>query len=379
MRILVLANYANGLWLFRKELIQAFMDEGHDVLISVPPDENVKKLTDLGFKVHETNLDRHGVNPLKDLGLFNSYLKLMGSFKPDVVLTYTIKPNIYGASAARLKHIPYICNITGLGKAIEGGGLLSRVLIGMYRFSTGRARRVFFQNEGNMKVMQDRGIALKNSALLPGSGVNTTEHPLREYPEESGGIRILAVLRMMRDKGVGEYLDAAERLGTAEAQVTERSADSSRPTLRFELVGEFEEDERAVYEPRINELVEKNLLKYYGHIDNVEEVMANSHVIVHPSYHEGMSNVLLEAAACGRPIITCDIPGCREAVRKDRSGFLIRSESSEALIDALNRMARLTTDQRKAMGLEGRKLIEEKFDRRSIILTYINELKHITK
>ncbi len=365
MRILVLANYANGLWLFRRELIQAFIDEGHEVLISVPPDENCDKLRNLGWKLFETPLDRHGVNPVKDLSLYKCYKRLIKSFKPDVVLTYTIKPNIYGATAARIKHIPYICNITGLGKAIEGGGILSWVLISMYRFSTGKARKVFFQNEGNMKVMQDKGIARKNAGLLPGSGVNTTEHPLREYPGEADGIRILAVLRVMRDKGVGEYLDAAQDLG------------KRRPEIKFELVGEYEEDEREIYEPRIRELSDKGLLKYYGHIDNVEEVMASSHIIAHPSYHEGMSNVLLEAAACGRPIVTCDIPGCREAVLPGRSGILFEPQSAKALMEAIEKVADLSFEQRKAMGLEGRKHIEEKFDRSSIILTYISELKKI--
>ncbi len=365
MRILILANYANGLYLFRRELVQAFIDEGHDVLVSVPPDENCNKLRNLGWNIIDTNLDRHGMNPAKDLKLFKTYLGFMNRFKPDVVLTYTIKPNIYGASAARIKKVPYICNITGLGKAIEGGGMLSRVLCAMYRFSTGKAKKVFFQNEGNMKVLRDKGIARTNAALLPGSGVNTTEHPLREYPDEADGIRLLAVLRIMKDKGVKEYLEAAEKLG------------KERPELHFELVGEYEEDERKTFEPEIERLQSLGLLKYYGHIDNVEQVMASSHVVVHPSYHEGMSNVLLEAAACGRPILTCDIPGCREAVIKDQSGFLFGPESTDELVKAIERILTINASGRKAMGLKGRSLIEEKFDRRSIILTYINEINQI--
>ncbi|WP_034445516.1 glycosyltransferase family 4 protein [Butyrivibrio sp. AE2032] len=362
MRILILSNYANGIWLYRKELVQSFIDDGHEVYISVPPDENCEKLTKLGFTVIETKLDRHGLNPIKDMALFREYLKLIKKYRPGVVLTYTIKPNIYGASAARLKRVPYICNITGLGKAVQGGGLLSRVLVSMYRFSMGKARKVFFQNEGNMKILQKRGIAKKNAALLPGSGVNTTEHPLRDYPDESGGIIILAVLRMMKDKGVGEYLEAVEKLS------------DKLPNLKFELVGEYEEDERHIYEPMIEALVSKGILKYYGHIDNVEEVMSRCHVVVHPSYHEGMSNVLLEAAACGRPVLTSNIPGCREAVIEGKNGFLFRSESAEALISSIEKIASLSTEERKAMGLEGRKFIVENFDRDIIISRYRQEL-----
>ncbi len=362
MRILILSNYANGIWLYRKELVQSFIDDGHEVYISVPPDENCEKLTKLGFTVIETKLDRHGLNPIKDMALFREYLKLIKKYRPGVVLTYTIKPNIYGASAARLKRVPYICNITGLGKAVQGGGLLSRVLVSMYRFSMGKARKVFFQNEGNMKILQKRGIAKKNAALLPGSGVNTTEHPLRDYPDESNGIIILAVLRMMKDKGVGEYLEAVEKLS------------DKLPNLKFELVGEYEEDERHIYEPMIEALVSKGILKYYGHIDNVEEVMSRCHVVVHPSYHEGMSNVLLEAAACGRPVLTSNIPGCREAVIEGKNGFLFRSESAEALISSIEKIASLSTEERKAMGLEGRKFIVENFDRDIIISRYRQEL-----
>ncbi len=362
MRILILANYANGIWLYRKELIRAFLDDGHEVYISVPPDENCQKLTGLGFNVIETGLDRHGLNPLKDLGLFREYLRLIRKYRPGVVLTYTIKPNIYGATAARLKKVPYICNITGLGKAIQGGGILSKVLCRMYKFSMGKAVKVFFQNEGNMKILQKRGIAKKNAALLPGSGVNTTEHPLREYPDESDGIIILAVLRMMKDKGVGEYLEAAKELS------------EKLPGLKFELVGEYEEDERHIYEPMIEDLVSKGILKYYGHIDNVEEVMSKCHIVVHPSYHEGMSNVLLEAAACGRPILTSDIPGCREAVIEGKNGFLFEAESAQALISSIEKIMGLSADERRAMGLEGRKFIVSKFDRKIIIDSYRREL-----
>lgn len=362
MRILILANYANGIWLYRKELVRSFIDDGHEVFISVPPDENCQKLTKLGFNVIETELDRHGMNPVKDLGLLKNYLELIKKYRPGVVLTYTIKPNIYGATAARLKRVPYICNITGLGKAIQGGGMLSKVLCQMYKFSMGKAVKVFFQNEGNMKILQERGIAKKNAALLPGSGVNTTEHPLREYPDENEGIRILAVLRMMRDKGVGEYLEAAEKLST------------KLPNLKFELVGEYEEDERQIYEPMIQGLVDKGILKYYGHIDNVEEVMSKSHIICHPSYHEGMSNVLLEAAACGRPILTSNIPGCKEAVIEGKSGYLFKSESAPALIESIEKIAALSAQERKDMGLEGRKFIVGKFDRNIIIDRYRQEL-----
>lgn len=367
MRILVLSNYANGLYLFRRELIDKFRQDGHEVFISVPPDENCDKLRGIGWNLYETQLSRHGMNPLKDLKLYKAYKKLIRQLHADVVLTYTIKPNIYGSMAARACRVPYICNITGLGKAIENGGLISKVLIIMYRTAMKKAKRVFFQNEKNMAILQEHGVALHNAGLLPGSGVNLTEHPFREYPSEAGGIRFLAVLRVMRDKGIGEYLEAAKAIS------------ARHPEAHFELVGEYEEDEREKYEPLIKDLEKDGYLKYYGHIDNVEEVMSKSHVVVHPSYHEGMSNVILEAAACGRPILASNISGCKEAVDEGKSGLLFEPGSTAELVKEIEHILTLSEKDRENMGKAARTLVEQKFDRRSIILTYIDEIKDITK
>ncbi len=365
MRILVLSNYANGLYLFRRELIQAFIDEGHDVFISVPPDENCDKLRRLGWNLYEVPLDRHGMNPIRDYKLYKAYKRLMKQLKPDVVLTYTIKPNIYGSMAAKACKIPYMCNITGLGKAIENGGIISKILIVMYKISMGRARKVFFQNEKNKSVLQSKGVAVNNADLLPGSGVNLTEHPFRDYPSEEDGIRFLAVLRVMRDKGIAEFLEAAKDISKVHSNV------------HFELVGEYEEDERDKYEPLIKELEKDGILKYYGHIDNVDEVMEKSHVIVHPSYHEGMSNVILEAAACGRPILASNISGCKEGVAENESGFLFEPESVDSLKKEIEHILTLSENERSVMGKKSREHVEKTFDRNIIIDKYRQELAAI--
>ncbi|AOZ97437.1 glycosyltransferase family 4 protein [Butyrivibrio hungatei] len=362
MKILILTNYANGLYLFRKELVESFIKEGHQVVVSVPSDENCKKLEGLGVEIIETALDRHGMNPAKDIKLFNTYLSMIRKEKPQVVLTYTIKPNIYGAMAAKILKVPYISNITGLGTAIENGGMLSKILIKMYSSSLRRAQKVFFQNEKNMDFMQKHGIAKDNAGLLPGSGVNLTEHPFRDYPSEEDGIRLLAVVRVMRDKGIEEYLNAAKVVG------------GSNSNVHFELVGEFEEDERDKYEEQIKDLEKQGLLKYYGHLDTVEPVMAKSHVIVHPSYHEGLSNVLLEAAACGRPVLASNVHGCIETFEDGVSGMAFKSQDKEALIDAIKKMLALTKEQRSEMGKKGRKYIEDHFDRNIVINAYKEEL-----
>lgn len=357
MKIVIISNYANGLILFRKEVISSFIENNDEVIISIPWDENCSKLEELGARIVPCHLERRGMNPLKDLKLLLEYLSLLKTEKPDIVLTYTIKPNLYGGLASAIKKIPYLMNVTGLGTALENPGVLGKVLLTFYKLVTSKAKCVFFQNSGNMQFMQERGIAMKNSKLLPGSGVNLEEHPFENYPSEENGIRILAVLRIMKDKGIEEYLTAAQILSAKYSHVS------------FELVGEYEEDSRQIYEPMIVDLEKHGILKYHGHIDNVPEVMANTHVIVHPSYHEGLSNVCLEAAACGRPVLTTDVPGCRETIIPD-SGILFSARSSDTLISALETILSYTHEQREQMGISGRKYIECHFSRQIVVDMY---------
>lgn len=368
MKILILSNYANGLYLFRKEVLQAFTKKGYETVISVPTDENCRKLEDMGFQVIPTEFERRGSNPVHDFKLFLKYTKLLGRQKPDVVLTYTIKPNLYGGLACRLKRIPYLVNITGLGTAVEKQGLLGKVLLAFYRVAVKKAACVFFQNEGNKRFMLAHGVGKERSRLLPGSGVNLQEHPYESYPPEDKGIIFLAVLRMMKDKGIEEYLTAAEQVG------------EEFPESRFYLVGEYEEESRKTYEPWIQRLSEEGKLKYFGHIDNVPEVMAQSHVIVHPSYHEGLSNVLLEAAACGRPVLASDVPGCRETLQNGLSGLTFPARDTEGLVRAIKTILSYTKSDRQEMGMRGREYVENVFDRQKVISIYLEEIaKQINK
>ena len=363
MKVLILSNYANGLILFRKEVLQAFVNKNWETVVSVPMDENCSKISELGCRLCPTELERRGMNPVKDLKLLFTYLGLLKQEKPDVVLTYTIKPNLYGGLACRIKRVPYLMNITGLGTSLENPGLLGKVLLIFYRFVTAGAKCVFFQNSGNMEFMKAHKIALKNSCLLPGSGVNLREHPRKEYPSEENGIRFLAVLRVMKDKGVSEYLQAVQIIKKKYKNVS------------FALAGAYEEDSRAEYEPLIQELEGQGVLQYLGHIHNVPEVMADSHVIVHPSYHEGLSNVLLEAAACGRPVLASNVPGCRETLQNKVSGVLFEARSADKLVAAMEEILSLSEESREQMGMEGRKYVEEHFDRKKVISIYLTEME----
>ena len=245
-------------------------------------------------------------------------------------------------------------NITGLGTALENPGFLGKILLLLYRYVAAKALRVFFQNEGNLQFMQKHKIALQNAHLLPGSGVNLKEHPFCPYPSEKNGIRFLAVLRIMKDKGIEEYLYAVQKISEAYSNV------------HFELVGEYEEESRSTYEPMIQELESQGCLTYYGHIDNVPEVMANCHILIHPSYHEGLSNVCLEAAACGRGVLTTDVPGCRETVT-GQSGILFPARSKESLLKAVQAVLSCSPGERRNMGIHGHQHVEEHFNRQIVI------------
>ena len=363
MKILLLSNNANGIYLFRKEVLLAFRDRGYETVVALPTDKYCEKIKALGFRVIPTEMERRGSNPIHDFKLFLRYIKLLKEEKPDVVLTYTIKPNLYGGLACRIKRIPYLMNITGLGTALESSGIMAKTLLKFYQIVAARASCVFFQNGGNRQFMLDKGIGMGNNRLLPGSGVNLVEHPLMPYPNENDGVIFLAVLRIMKDKGIAEYLETARRIR------------EEYPETRFYLVGDYEEDTKHIYEPLIKKLSDKGIIEYLGHIDNVPEVMAKSHVIIHPSYHEGLSNVLLEAAACGRPVLASDVPGCRETLQQGLSGILFHSEDAESLIQAVKTILSYTEADRSQMGLRGREYVETVFDREKVINAYLEEIE----
>ncbi len=357
-KILIISNSASGLYEFRKELIQN-LKEDNEVYLLLPEEDNdryVKAFIGEGCKYIHTPFNRRGMNPAKDIALIVTYKRIIKDVSPDVVLTYTIKPNIYGGFAAKNLKISYITNVTGLGTAILDGGLLSKVLLLMYRVATSKAKCIFFQNSSNMEFMKSKGITgCGDVRLLPGSGVNLNEHPYIPYPSEEDGIEALSVMRIMKDKGIDELLQAIDDLG-AEG-------------VHFTIAGNYEEETKTIYEPKLEKLVREGKLTYLGFVDDMNPIYEKSHIIVHPSYHEGLSNVCLEAAACGRPIVTTDIPGCRETVNEE-SGILCQPRLAESLVEALKNVLAFTKEEREAMGKAGRAHVEKNFDRNIVINAY---------
>lgn len=357
MRVLIVANNDVGLYKFRRELIEELL-KSHEVYISLPSGEYVSSLVNMGCVYEACEFDRHGTNPAEELRQYFYYKKLIKKTRPQIVFTYTIKPNIYAGMACASLKVPYVANITGLGTAVEGGGLMQKVLLRLYAFGLRKAQKVFFQNQSNLEFMVRHGVVKGAYDLLPGSGVNLDEHCAEPYPERESPLVLATVGRIMKDKGSDEVLYAAQMLH------------QENPDLEFQMIGSFDGD----YEEQILAAQEQGYIRFLGQQSDVHAYLKEVHAIVHASYHEGMSNVLLEAAACGRPIIATDVPGCRETFEDGVSGVVCRARDGEDLVRAIRAFAALPYAQKAAMGSAGRQKAEREFDRRIVIEKYLNEI-----
>lgn len=361
MKVLIAINNDIGLYNFRLELIERLLSDGYEVHISSPYGERIDDLIALGAKFHEILINRHGMNPVAEFSLLRNYKKLIKKVKPDIVLGYTIKPNIYGATAARKAGIPFVANITGLGTAVENGGWKQKLFVSMYKYAFKEIQRVFFQNTENQQFFIDNKIAIGKHKLIPGSGVNLERFPLREYPEEENGIvRFAFISRIMKEKGIDLYLAAAK---TIRAKYS---------NAEFHICGFCESE----YRGKLEEYIENGTVIYHGMIRDVSGFLNNIHCVVHPTYYpEGISNVLLESCSTGRPIITTDRAGCREVIDDNVNGFMIPQKNGKKLVESIERFIKLSYDEKREMGIYGRNKIEKEFDRHVIVDAYINEIK----
>lgn len=357
-KVLILANSSVGLFSFRNELVLELIKK-YDVYASLPDTEFVKELQQEGCKVINTPIDRRGVNPLKDLKLFFSYLKLLGEIKPDVVLTYTIKPNVYGGVACRIKKVPFLANVTGLGTALQGEGILQKITGLMYKTGLKGAQNVFFQNRDNLDFFVNNRMIKSTATLLPGSGVNTTKFSLLPWPDK--GTEFIFIGRIMKEKGIEEYFECA------------RTIKKDYPEVVFNILGPCEDE----YEDRLKEMNEAGIVRYMGSVKDVRPYLAASKCLIHPSYHEGMSNVCLEAASSGRVVITNDIPGCRETVSAGKTGFIVQPKNAEKLIEAVRTFLEMSEEEASRMGIAGREFVTKNFDRTIVVNEYMNRIEQI--
>lgn len=361
-KILILANHYNTLRIFRRELIKQLSLNGNDIIISIPPCEQneIETLESYGSKVIITDMQRRGMNPLKDISLLKKYKKLIKEINPDKVITYTIKPNIYGSLACKKRKIPHYVNVTGLGSAFMAeGGLMRNLVSLMYKFSLNKANKIFFENIGNRDTLVQANIVKKEqTVVMSGAGVNVDEFAFCDYPDDDGAVHFLNVGRIMREKGMDELFYAIRKIKAEYTNTT------------FDFIGWYEDN----YRETVEKMQENNLIAFHGFQSDVTPFIKKANCIVHPSYHEGMSNTLLEACSMGRPIITSNIHGCLEAVDEGKNGFLCNVKDGENLYLQMKKFIELPYNQKKSMGAYARKYIEKNFNKKDVVEKTIKEI-----
>ncbi len=366
--IALITNHDDDVYCFRKELIEGIIQAGYDILISCPYGEKLELMKDIKFTHDNVFIDRRGTNPISDFKLLMHYRRMMYKYRPDVVLTYTAKPNTYASLAARNLGIPYINNVTGLGSILNMGKIMQGFVLTLFRMAFRKSGCIFFQNEDNMKLAIKQGLVYGDYQLIPGSGVNTERFPLQNYPDGGDGIDGEKIIfnyigRVLHDKGVDDYIEAAKRIK------------KNYPNTEFNIIG-FIEPTESHYEKELEKLHKDNIIIYRGQQKDVKPFIERSHAIIHPStYGEGMSNVLLENASSGRFIITTDNPGCKETLVNGTTGFLYRGGSVTELVLKIEEFLSMDNKQRREMGIKGRRYVEKNFSREIVKNAYIEKIR----
>ena len=360
-KILVLANHYNTLRIFRRELLIRLYKDGHTVIVSIPEceEEYRQVLESYGCSVVFTPLDRRGMNPFTDAQLMMRYMKLVKAIKPDKIISYTIKPNVYGSLAAMQNGIPHYANITGLGSAFHKKGPAKELVSVLYKISLNKAEKVFFENRGNRNILVHAGIVRADQAVvMHGAGVNLKEFAPAPYPDTDQGIRFLFVGRIMREKGVDELFVAIRRIK------------KEFPDACFDFIGWYEDS----YQEIVETMEREGLLGFHGFVNDVRPFIEKAHCIILPSWHEGMSNTLLEAASMSRPLITSNIHGCKEAVKEGVNGYLTIVKDADSIYKKIRVFLLLSYEEKKSMGEAGRERMEKYFDKNRVVEKTIREI-----
>jgi glycosyltransferase involved in cell wall biosynthesis len=359
MKILFLSNSLGGLRCFRYELIQFLLNRGDEIYIGANCEESPSFFQQIGCHVIPTPMNLRGTNFFADLKLCFTYAWLLFKLKPDVVLTYTIKPNVYGGMLCRLLKKKQIASVTGLGSAFENSGYIYKIAIALYRCGLAKCDTILFQNQESLSVFEHLNIGVNSKkVVVAGSGVNLGKFMFYDYPLEDGNLNFLFVGKTRKEKGIDHYLEAAVKLK------------QRYPQCKFHIVGACEEN----YGAKLLALQQAKIVEYHGLQYDVRPFFKMSHCCILPSYHEGMSNCLQESSACGRPVITTNISGCREIVDINKSGYVIPPKDTEALINAIEKFIALPYVKKAQMGIAARSWVERYFDRNKVIKTYVDLL-----
>jgi glycosyltransferase involved in cell wall biosynthesis len=376
--IAIVINTSWNIFNFRTGLLKALQKEGYKVVAMAPTDAYSKKLEELGIEHYDIEINNKGTNPIEDAKLIFAFQKLYKEINPNVILQYTIKPNIYGSMAAGMLGIPVISNISGLGTVFLNDSLSSKIARFLYRIALKVPQKVFYQNAHDRELFIESGLVNEERTdLLPGSGINTEKFKPEEVRNESdGGVRFLFIARLVKDKGIEEFVRAAKQISV---QCSAFSVQKEK-RIEFCILGSFypgnptaiTEDEMKVWE-------EEGIVKYIGVSDDVKSVISDYDCIVLPSYREGLSRVLLEAASMAKPIITTDVPGCKEVVDDGINGYLCKVKDADSLAEQIEKMVCLSDKERQGMGRRGREKVIAEFDEKLVIEKYKEAISELLK
>lgn len=359
-RVLLLSNHFITLFCFRKELIEELIRQGYEVFLSLPEAKENEYFSSQGCTIINTPIDRRGVNPINDLKLLSFYKKIIPDIDPAIVLSFTIKPNIYGSMATNKKGYRQICNITGTGATFLKKDFVSEISKVLYRLSIKKSYKVYFQNKSNRDFFIENKMIGDNFELIPGSGCNLTEHVYSDMPEDDE-IRFIYIGRVMQVKGIDDYLQAAGKVKKKHSNVV------------FYIAG-FNEEE--TYQKLVEEYEKNGVVKYLGFRKDINDWIKRCHCTILPSYGgEGVPNVLLESAASGRACIGSDIAGTNEVIEDGATGYLYEVRNADDLAGKIQKFINLSYEEKVKMGKAGRERMERLFDRQIVVNKYMEEIE----
>ena len=367
MKILITANSMWNIVNFRKDLVMAMIKRGHNLVVVAPEDSSVETLKSWGCRAINIDMDSKSYNILKNLILIIKFYQIFSDQKPDIIWSFTIKNNIFGSFAARKLAIPFIPNITGLGTAFLSNQYISVGVQILYKLAFQKSECVFFQNEDDKRLLQKFNIVGDNAIVIPGSGINLRDFKFSPLPGPET-LKIIMVSRIIKDKGIREFLVATRKLK------------EMYPPISFSLIGSIDiRDKRSISISELEEWCHDGIGTYIGFIKNIIPELLDASLVVLPSYREGAPRVLIEAASLGRPCVTTDTAGCRSVVDDKITGYLCEAKNAKSLEEAIQKFIKLTHEEKVKMGLAARRKIESEFNVLFIILAYLKTLELVSR
>jgi glycosyltransferase involved in cell wall biosynthesis len=366
MRIAIVLNTSWNIYNFRMGLVTALLHDGHEVVAIAPRDEYSPKLVEAGCTFIPLRMDSRGANPIKDTALIHELYKIYKQVRPDVILHYTIKPNVYGTLAANWLKIPVVNNVCGLGTVFLKEGWVSKIAVGLYKLAFRFPRHVFFQNIDDQQLFVERAIVEKSKTeVLPGSGLDLSRFAPQGF-KRNKKFTFLLISRLIHDKGILEYIEAIKILKTQGVEA------------RFQLLGPKDvAHKRGISEEIINEWLSAGVVEYLGTTDDVRGFIHEADCVVLPSYREGTPRTLLEAAGSGKPIIATDVPGCKQLVDHGKNGLLCALKSPEDLAAKMAQMAAMDDQSLESFGQHGRRKVEQEYGEHLVVAKYREVIQQI--